>query len=81
MIWAFIFVLWPLKLDDRPGDVYGTLKNRVGSCAVVGVVVGQRWQKACGLWENMENWKNELNSGLRKAHGSRHTHIDTLNRL
>jgi len=48
-----------LKLDDRPGDVYGTFKNRVGSCAVVGVVVGQRRQKACGMWENMKNWKNE----------------------
>jgi hypothetical protein len=52
MIWAFIFVLWPLKLDDRLGGVYGTSKNRVGSGAVVGVVVDQRWQKACGMWEN-----------------------------
>jgi hypothetical protein len=39
MIWAFIFVLWPLKLDDRPGDIYGTSKNRVRSCVVVGDVV------------------------------------------
>ena len=49
MIWAFIFVLWSLKLDDRLGGVYGTSKNRVGSGAVVGVVVDQRWQKACGM--------------------------------
>jgi len=41
--------LWPLKLDDRLGDVCGTSKNRVGSGAVVGVVVDQRWQKACGI--------------------------------
>ena len=40
MIWAFIFVLWPLKLDDRLGDVCGTSKNRMGSGVVVGVVVG-----------------------------------------
>ena len=52
MIWAFIFVLWPLKLDDRPGDIYGTSKNRMGSGLVVSVVVDQRWQKACGMWEN-----------------------------
>ena len=52
MIWAFIFVLWSLKLDDRLGGVYGTSKNRVGSGLVVGVVVDQRWQKACGMWEN-----------------------------
>jgi len=52
MIWAFNFVFWPLKLDDRLGDVYGTSKKRVGSGAVVGVVVDQRWQKACGILEN-----------------------------
>ena len=52
MIWAFIFVLWSLKLDDRLGGVYGTSKNRVGGGVVVGVVVDQRWQKACGMWEN-----------------------------
>ena len=52
MFWRYNFVLWPLKLDDRPGDVYGTSKNRVGSGLVVGVVVDQRWQKACGMWEN-----------------------------
>ena len=52
MFWRYIFVLWPLKLDDRLGDVYGTSKNRVGSGLVVGVVVDQRWQKACGMWEN-----------------------------
>ena len=39
MFWRYIFVLWPLKLDDRLGDVCGTSKNRVGSGAVVGVVV------------------------------------------
>jgi len=49
--------LWPLKLDDRLGDVCGTSKNRVGSGAVVGVVVDQRWQKACGMWET-DNSKN-----------------------
>ena len=52
MFWRYIFVLWPLKLDDRLGDVYGTSKKRVGSGLVVGVVVDQRWQKACGMWEN-----------------------------
>ena len=52
MFWRYIFVLWPLKLDDRLGDVYGTSKNRMGSGVVVGVVVDQRWQKACGMWEN-----------------------------
>ena len=52
MFWRYIFVLWPLKLDDRPGGVYGTSKKRVGSGAVVGVVVDQRWQKACGILEN-----------------------------
>ena len=52
MIWSFIFVLWSLKLDDRLGGVCGTSKNRVGSGLVVGVVVDQRWQKACGMWEN-----------------------------
>ena len=39
MFWRYNFVLWPLKLDDRLGDVYGTSKNRVGSGVVVGVVV------------------------------------------
>ena len=52
MIWAFIFVLWSLKLDDRLGGVYGTSKNRVGGGVVVGVVVDQWWQKACGMLEN-----------------------------
>ena len=52
MFWRYIFVLWPLKLDDRPGGVYGTSKKRVGSGAVVGVVVDQRWQKASGILEN-----------------------------
>ncbi len=39
MFWRYIFVLWPLKLDDRLGDIYGTSKNRVRSCVVVGDVV------------------------------------------
>ena len=52
MFWRYIFVLWPLKLDDQLGDIYGTSKNRMGSGLVVSVVVDQRWQKACGMWEN-----------------------------
>ena len=60
MIWAFIFVLWPLKLDDRLGDVFGTSKKRVGSGAVVGVVVDQRWQKACGMLKTWKPAKHEI---------------------